>query len=46
MCGRDWAAIAEHWVSTRSVTQVRTHAQKYYIKIDRGHAFPQEVGIE
>jgi len=42
-CGRDWTAIAAHWVSTRSVTQVRTHAQKYYLKIDRGHSFPQEV---
>ncbi|CAM9595660.1 unnamed protein product, partial [Hapterophycus canaliculatus] len=42
-CGKDWVAINERFVPSRTVTQIRTHAQKYFIKVDRGQAFPHEV---
>lgn len=43
VCGKDWTAISRRFVPSRTVTQVRTHAQKYFIKMDRGQAFPDEV---
>lgn len=43
VCGRDWTAISRRFVPSRTVTQVRTHAQKYFMKMDRGQAFPDEV---
>ena len=41
--GRNWCAIHELYVPTRNDTQIRTHAQKYFRKIDRGLSFPVEV---
>ncbi|CAM9923221.1 unnamed protein product, partial [Pylaiella littoralis] len=35
-CGRDWAAISGRYVPSRTVTQIRTHAQKYFLKTSRG----------
>ncbi|CAL8466825.1 g6361 [Coccomyxa elongata] len=32
--GRDWKAIVEH-VGTRSVAQVRSHAQKFFLKLEK-----------
>ncbi|CAM9314426.1 unnamed protein product, partial [Scytosiphon promiscuus] len=37
----NWAAVAAV-VPTRTVLQVRTHAQKYFNKVDRGEDFPEE----
>jgi SHAQKYF class myb-like DNA-binding protein len=31
LCGKDWRKLAEH-VKTRSAVQIRTHAQKYFLK--------------
>lgn len=42
MHGKDWKAISD-LVQTRSIVQIRTHAQKYFIKIDKGRSFPEEV---
>lgn len=42
--GKDWDLIATV-VRTRSVVQVRTHGQKYFKKLMKGEAFPQEVGV-
>lgn len=41
--GKDWNFIHEFFVTTRTQTQIRTHAQKYLTKAERGAAFPQEV---
>lgn len=40
--GRDWESIATI-VTTRTVLQIRTHAQKYVSKMARGVAFPEKV---
>lgn len=32
--GRDWRRVQEH-VQTRSSTQARSHAQKFFVKLDR-----------
>ncbi|CAM9467997.1 unnamed protein product, partial [Hapterophycus canaliculatus] len=37
----NWAAVAAV-VPTRTVLQVRTHAQKYFNKVDKGEEFPEE----
>lgn len=44
-CGRDWEAIQRDYVPTRSVTQIRTHAQKFFRKTDQGLPFPYEVRV-
>lgn len=41
--GKDWVAIHEFYVITRTETQIRTHAQKYFQKEDAGAEFPCEV---
>lgn len=41
--GKDWIAIREFFVPTRTDTQIRTHAQKYFEKNDDGTSFPAEV---
>ncbi|CAN0430145.1 unnamed protein product, partial [Hapterophycus canaliculatus] len=41
----NWAAVASV-VPTRTVLQVRTHAQKYFNKVDKGEEFPEEVRME
>ena len=43
--GRNWDAIHELYVTSRSETQIRTHAQKYFQKVDRGLSFPEEVCV-
>ncbi|CAN0193981.1 unnamed protein product [Ascophyllum nodosum] len=40
--GRDWGAIGRDFVPTRSETQIRTHAQKYFKKLEQGLPFPEE----
>ncbi|CAN0363901.1 unnamed protein product [Pylaiella littoralis] len=39
--GRNWEAIAS-MVPTRTVRQIRTHSQKYFVKIEQGKEFPDE----
>lgn len=39
--GRKWARIAE-LVRTRTPDQVRSHAQKYFIKVGKGHVVPPD----
>lgn len=41
--GKDWFAIRELYVPSRTETQIRTHAQKYLKKAEQGLAFPEEV---
>ena len=41
--GKDWEAIERDYVPTRSGTQIRTHAQKYFRKFEQGLPFPDEV---
>lgn len=43
VCGKEWSAISRRFVPSRTMTQVRTHAQKYFIKMARGQVFPEEV---
>ncbi|CBJ26435.1 conserved unknown protein [Ectocarpus siliculosus] len=38
----NWVGIAT-LLPTRTVLQIRTHAQKYYAKVDKGEPFPDEV---
>lgn len=40
--GKDWIFIHEFFVTTRTETQIRTHAQKYLKKVEGGAEFPQE----
>lgn len=40
--GRTYEAVAS-LVPTRTVLQIRTHSQKYFAKINKGEAFPEEV---
>jgi MYB-related transcription factor LHY len=32
--GKDWRLIEEH-IGTRTVSQMRSHAQKYYLRLDK-----------
>ena len=41
--GKDWFAIKELFVPSRTVTQIRTHAQKFFKRKSKGLSFPQEV---
>ena len=36
ICGKNWKKL-EHYVPTRNSTQIRSHAQKFFIKIERQH---------
>lgn len=40
--GKDWAVISG-LLKTRSVLQIRTHAQKYFRSVERGLPFPENV---
>lgn len=44
--GKDWIFIHEFFVTTRTETQIRTHAQKYLKKVEGGAEFPQEVLVQ
>lgn len=39
MYGKDWNLVTAV-VQTRSALQIRTHGQKYFNKVEKGHAFP------
>ncbi|CAM9576854.1 unnamed protein product, partial [Pylaiella littoralis] len=39
--GEEWSLVA-NYVTTRSVLQIRTHAQKYLRKMKQGLPFPEE----
>lgn len=41
--GEKWSLVS-NYVTTRSVLQIRTHAQKYLRKTKQGLPFPEEVG--
>ncbi|CAM9364462.1 unnamed protein product, partial [Ectocarpus sp. 8 AP-2014] len=41
-CGKDWIEISCHFVFSRTATQIRTHAQKYFTKANRGQSFPEQ----
>lgn len=41
--GKNWDVIMELFVPTRTATQIRTHAQKYFKKMEMGLPFPEEV---
>ncbi|CAN0176172.1 unnamed protein product, partial [Ectocarpus sp. 6 AP-2014] len=41
-CGKDWMEISCHFVFSRTATQIRTHAQKYFTKVNRGQSFPEQ----
>lgn len=43
--GKDWKAIGG-LVRTRTVVQIRTHAQKYFLKTEKGRCFPEEVRMK
>lgn len=43
MYGKNWEVIMGLYVPTRTATQIRTHAQKYFKKTERGLPFPEEV---
>lgn len=32
--GKDWRLIEEH-IGTRTCSQIRSHAQKYYLRLDK-----------
>lgn len=34
MFGKDWRLIEEH-IGTRSCSQIRSHAQKYFLRFDK-----------
>ncbi|CAN0433916.1 unnamed protein product, partial [Laminaria digitata] len=37
--GKDWFAIKELFVPSRTVTQIRTHAQKFFNRKSKGLSF-------
>lgn len=37
-CGRNWTKIAKEYVKTRSRTQVASHAQKYFKRMEKSTA--------
>lgn len=39
---KDWCLLATT-ITTRSVVQIRTHGQKYFAKLQKGEAFPEQV---
>ncbi|CAN0249572.1 unnamed protein product, partial [Ectocarpus sp. 12 AP-2014] len=41
-CGKDWIEISCRFVFSRTATQIRTHAQKYFTKVNRGQSFPEQ----
>ncbi|CAN0040986.1 unnamed protein product [Ectocarpus fasciculatus] len=41
-CGKDWIEISCRFVVSRTATQIRTHAQKYFTKVNRGQSFPEQ----
>ena len=40
--GKNWEVISG-LLKTRSILQIRTHAQKYFRNVDRGLPFPEQV---
>jgi len=40
--GKDWRAIEQHIV-TRSCSQIRSHAQKYFLKLEKEGKKPNKI---
>ena len=43
--GKDWKKIEEH-IGTRSCSQIRSHAQKYFLRLEKENNFSQNGALD